>query len=1617
MMRGAALSMPAMQWAGDATESTESKLRRKFGTVTVRVEREIEERSKEYDIQNELNPFQSTTINHFFDRVKKGDDGYVISVLPASMADDVIVPRCMLCGDRKFSHWSSPRRWMTAIEETGLWISTEGQTYSQFHFDQPHIINCMVAGPPKTWRFVNTKEQHQNVYLERQYYTGDPSNNEPWHPTTSNHSPYRLTDKKLQHIPHEIIVQRPGDCLFVPHAYLHQVHKNPSKITGTVSIGVSIMWNHLEKYTDSACRKEWPVGPTAPALPLSLFDQHWWFSGRQLVPLGYELPYTLKENLVLFVREHSTDGGISRLNLKTFLTLYDDGSELKIIVGHEIYEGVVEMFHHADCDGNGMLDEDEVSWIPRAELQHLASWLDFASSWPDPYQVQPRSMIVSNAKKLYDIDGIDHVESIRETYWTCGRRSAYGLESVDSLVAARSQHWWLAPTEGHMRDVFSLPQKNKQTVEEVNETNYPSLSDIRTKYFPPMDLETEWDEVACNQATLDICGRACSLEAKCLDQCSETYLEELTNLCMKKPNVGRPLVLRGYAKRMPAWSKWSSDIKLRELYPNAMLDVERGNKQETRTHVQQSLSLSDFVDQYHNESVYAVASLPMEMSRDIYLPEWVEEGGYTSHLQTSIMWWSSGGTKSVIHNDDQHNINCLFAGKKRLAFWSLHDRDVIETEECGWLIAENDVSLGYGTYAGHMNVTHMDLENYPCWSKLQWFEAEMEEGDCLLIPAKWYHHVDSQEINGRNLAVNMWFGSREDDVRNPSEDSTTSTSFNNIQEVEDDKEDVEIESDASISSMETHHTTADATTTTTSQRRPLTPADCEWEEWPDEHSVGKHLNVPCDRTGRFAQERLNREKDRQAGQPPDSPIKHQQSNDPAVMGRTLSRTLDKVLAERVEERARTSPYQKNQSATTARSKLFEEPDEAEFFEQEVGLEPISYNGEDPETSDNVRKALLRGFPVVVRNAMINMPMETWTCRTIVDLTVKHARNGYTELKGGELPQRHYSNGMGSTTINPLRNPTWMMQTTQVDDRMKTALEMHEHQRRDDDDDDDDNDNNDNNNNNNNNTPSRRVGPTSVPGYWSLKDNSDNDELLNHIRSKISVPDWMRGWGVESDFNNTPEMWFATKNAGAKPHQDSHCASTISFQVAGRKRWRTGPALEVKNVVNIVGSYDGYVDSSTWVPQFEVILEPGDAIIIPSSFIHETKHVHELKGKKQKGGKKGGRNQQDEEEDGCTMSITHQFQTPPPARYLREFLPRLMLSPSVINCGIGAGPAGGRRHGSAYPVGHGLRQSYNLGSLGWKSFNYEKSLNGAEATTTTEKESKKLWRSLSRYDQDKSQSIVRKEMIVWMKENSLFSPRDVDGVMAYFDVNENGVLERSELMEQFERWLVITKFAELNQNFMDTLRIKRRAYRCSVCGVEDKTSDMCFGPIRQFEERARERYATMILRNGRSSNGGDNAAAAAAVAAAAAAVSFVEETRNDAQNSRMTMNCKTLMEDFAKMLLVGQVPGKTVFENGQHPAMVKSGTLANYLDRDQENERETPSEGEEEEERYHHEEEDNDEDEDDDRPSTPAELPHSENVPNQIDGGGGGGGNKEPEEYELSTVFLELDEMTADEVAI
>lgn len=54
-------------------------------------------------------------------------------------------------------------------------------------------------------------------------------------------------------------------------------------------------------------------------------------------------------------------------------------------------------------------------------------------------------------------------------------------------------------------------------------------------------------------------------------------------------------------------------------------------------------------------------------------------GGYTKYLSMSNMWFSSGGTKSVLHNDDGENINCVLSGNKE---FFMADRVCTVSRDC-----------------------------------------------------------------------------------------------------------------------------------------------------------------------------------------------------------------------------------------------------------------------------------------------------------------------------------------------------------------------------------------------------------------------------------------------------------------------------------------------------------------------------------------------------------------------------------------------------------------------------------------------------------------------------------------------------------------------------------------------------------------------------------------------------------------------------------------------------------------------------------------------------------------------------------------------------------------------
>ena len=55
---------------------------------------------------------------------------------------------------------------------------------------------------------------------------------------------------------------------------------------------------------------------------------------------------------------------------------------------------------------------------------------------------------------------------------------------------------------------------------------------------------------------------------------------------------------------------------------------------------------------------------------DITVPISLQCGGLQGAIKSVLMWFSSGGTKSVLHNDGLDNINCLLDGSKDLIMFN-----------------------------------------------------------------------------------------------------------------------------------------------------------------------------------------------------------------------------------------------------------------------------------------------------------------------------------------------------------------------------------------------------------------------------------------------------------------------------------------------------------------------------------------------------------------------------------------------------------------------------------------------------------------------------------------------------------------------------------------------------------------------------------------------------------------------------------------------------------------------------------------------------------------------------------------------------------------------------------
>jgi hypothetical protein len=129
----------------------------------------------------------------------------------------------------------------------------------------------------------------------------------------------------------------------------------------------------------------------------------------------------------------------------------------------------------------------------------------------------------------------------------------------------------------------------------------------------------------------------------------------------------RALLLKGASKSSPANKLWSDEyLKTAAQGHEEYKIVVETVKKESRDQEILNLSLKEFLEVYRTKEIYMVNEVPPYLRKDVRLPQPLQCKQASTTLEETIMWFSSGGTKSVVHTDDYENILCMFDGTKEV---------------------------------------------------------------------------------------------------------------------------------------------------------------------------------------------------------------------------------------------------------------------------------------------------------------------------------------------------------------------------------------------------------------------------------------------------------------------------------------------------------------------------------------------------------------------------------------------------------------------------------------------------------------------------------------------------------------------------------------------------------------------------------------------------------------------------------------------------------------------------------------------------------------------------------------------------------------------------------------
>ncbi|XP_075163455.1 jumonji domain containing 5 [Haematobia irritans] len=227
-------------------------------------------------------------------------------------------------------------------------------------------------------------------------------------------------------------------------------------------------------------------------------------------------------------------------------------------------------------------------------------------------------------------------------------------------------------------------------------------------------------------------------------------VEEFNEKCFR-PLL--PTLLLNTIQHWHAIDKWLNLNYILKLAGNRTVPIEIGSNYTTEEWSQQMMKIKDFLKRQFGSTDVVPANIEYlaqhelfeqipQLKKDISIPDYCSLGNHTEAVDIKA-WLGPKGTISPMHYDPKHNLLCQVFGSKRIILASPNDSEYLYPHTGEFL-----------SNTSQIDAASLDFDKFPLLTNVKFYKLTLQPGDCLYMPPKWWHFVESESPS---FSVSFWW--------------------------------------------------------------------------------------------------------------------------------------------------------------------------------------------------------------------------------------------------------------------------------------------------------------------------------------------------------------------------------------------------------------------------------------------------------------------------------------------------------------------------------------------------------------------------------------------------------------------------------------------------------------------------------------------------------------------------------------------------------------------------------------------------------------------------------------------------------------------------------------------